>query len=189
MFTVLTRTSNRPRLFHECWKSVLNQTILPYHIVSTDDPNDTYPEGDCIVQVERAPGRGHNLYFNTMRYHVPADHPWIVFLDDDDRFTTPHALEIIRENMWTANSLLLWRVVAPSGRLIPSDNNFGNPPVFGDITGIGFCFHVRHWVNWQAVPGGDFLVISELYKKLKPIWIDSILTEMIQVGHGNRHDI
>lgn len=188
MFSILTRTINRPRLFAKCRESITAQTLPPYHIVSTDDPEDHYPEGDCIVKVEHAPGRGHNLYLNTMRPYVPPEHSFVIFLDDDDRFTTPNALEIIREHILTASSIILWRVGHPELGAIPSKQNFGKPPVYGDITGIGVCFHVKHWIPWQSVPGGDFLVISELYRKLKPVWIDRILTEMIQVGHGLRQD-
>lgn len=185
MFSILTRTSNRPNLFRKCLESVKGQTLPAWHIVSTDDVNDTYPCGDEIVPVMHEPGRGHNLYLNTMRLYVPASHPFVIFLDDDDRFSRPDALEIIRDAIFTANSLVLWRVQMPDGRIIPDREG---PPVFGEITGIGCAFHVKHWVNWQNVPGSDFLVIQELYHKLKPVWIDTVLTEMMQIGGGQRQD-
>lgn len=181
MFTILTRTSNRPNYFARCRQSVKDQTIQAYHIVSTDDPTDTYPEGDKIVQVEPAIGRGHNLYFNTMRLYVPSEFPFIIHLDDDDRFSSPFVLEIIRDHIQHSGNLILWKVRAPD-RLIPE--RVGQHPVFGEISGIGFAVHVKHWINWQSVPGGDFLVIDHYYRKLKPVWIDTVLTEF-QTGAGN----
>lgn len=185
MFSVLTRTSNRPNFFLHCRESVKAQTLPAWHIVSTDDPNDTYLDADKIVEVMPETGRGHNLYLNTMRLYVPADHPFVIFLDDDDRFFRNDALEIIRDAIFTADSLVLWRVKMPDGRIIPEREG---PPVFGEITGIGCAFHVKNWVNWQNVTGADFLVIQELYRKLKPVWIETVLTEMMQIGGGNRTD-
>lgn len=187
MFTVLIRTSNRPRAFARCIESVRGQTIPPYIITSTDDPTDTYPEGDYVLKVDREIGRGSNLYFNTMRFFVPQTHPFVIHLDDDDRFTTPHALEIIREAIFTSSTMVLWQVRA-GHRLIPE--MVGEPPVFGHITGIGFAVHVRHWINWRSVPGGDFLIIDEYYKRLKPVWIDQVLTEFQgEPGGGRREDL
>lgn len=188
MFSVLTRTSNRPNYFANCRRSVLGQTLKPYHIVSTDNDADQYPEGDAIVKVMNEPGRGHNLYFNTMRNYVPADFQFIIHLDDDDKFTCPDALEIIREAIFTANSLVLWRVDMGDGRVLPE--RLYEPPKFGHITGIGFAVHLKNWVNWEGIPGGDFKVINHYYHTLKPVWIDEVLTAMqTRSGNGARKDL
>lgn len=186
MFTILTRTSNRPNFYAECLRSIQAQTLTPAMVVSRDDPEDTYMFRDstpiCIVvNVDREPGRGHNLYFNTMRYYVPNSAPWVIHLDDDDRFAHSEALERIADAITDEDDLILWRVKMPFGRIIP--DRIGERPRFGECTGIGFAVHVRHWHPWQAVAGGDFLVIDHYYRTLNPVWIDEVLTEF-QAGPG-----
>lgn len=190
MFTVLTRTSNRPRYFTVCRESVFRQTVKPYWIVSTDDDNDTYlyddPRPDQVIRVQREQGRGSNLYFNTMRLYVPGLAPWVIHLDDDDQFTHDRALEVIQQHIPHENALILWRVQIPE-RIIPP---IGEPPTFGHITGIGFAVHVKHWHNWQAVSGGDFKVIDHYYRTLQPVWIDQVLTQFQSApGGGLRQDL
>lgn len=188
MFTVITRTANRPRFFAACRRSVLGQRRQPYHIVVSDNPNDDYMEGDRVVRVQHEDGRGHNLYFNLARLHIPASHPWVIFLDDDDAFDTPDALDIIAENILRTDDLVLWQVQFPD-RLVPGEMIY-LPPQAGHITGIGFCYHSAHWIDWKPYACGDFLVINELYAQLRPVWIDRVLTKMqIGPGHGLQKDL
>jgi len=73
MITVITRTSNRPRYFANCRKSVLAQTRPCFHLIISDDPADAYPEGDKVVRLPiRSEGRGVNQYFNWVFQHIPA---------------------------------------------------------------------------------------------------------------------
>lgn len=186
MFTVFTRTSNRPQCFQRCRMSVLAQSEKAYHLISSDDPNDEYPQGDKIIRVAHLPGRGHNLYFNIMRHHAPPQSPWCVFLDDDDMFAHPNALKAVRAAIQSEDSLILWRVKIGSN-IIP--RRFGQTPVLGDVTGIGFCLHLKHWIDWPGTTAGDFAVIQEYYRKLDPVWIDEVLTQMQwKPGGGKRMD-
>lgn len=181
MFTVITRTSNRPKFFERCRRSVLEQGPGVFHLVGSDDAADTYPEGDKVVALDAYPGRGHNLYFNTLKYYVPKSHPWVLFLDDDDHFTTPAAIETIREHITSQQDLLLWQVQFPDGRVVP--DQVGRLPEAGNISGLGFCYRVDRWVNWPGMPLGDFFVISRLHKILNPVWIPQVLTGL-QAGPG-----
>ena len=132
-------------------------------------------------------GRGSNLYFNTLRPYIPKKSPWVMFLDDDDHFLQPNAIETIQNSIQTDDDLLLWQVQFPWG-LVPG-LAFGQPPKPGNITGIGFCYHSKHWVDWVPVPFGDYFVIAELYMRLRPVWIDSVLTGLQSgPGHGLRQD-
>lgn len=155
--------------------SVMVQKEPNYHIVSKDDFEDDYIEMDVLtVFPGKQEGRACNLYFNEMRHFVPGLHPWVIFLDDDDTFTTPEALTIIREHTANENNLILWRVNI-GGHIIP-DKVPKVPGKPGDVTGIGFCVHIKNWIDWPGVPSGDFEVIREYHKKLNPVWINEVLT-------------
>lgn len=188
-FTVITRTSNRPRFFSKCRQSVLSQTHPHvFHLIISDDPADHYAEGDFVALVEYREGRGHNLYFNEVRRYVPNTHSWLIFLDDDDAFFTPDALALIAAAIGSDDDLLLWQVQFPD--CVLPGKRFGLPPEPGQITGIGFCYHVSHWLDWLPLPFGDFAVIQELYQELHPVWINQILTGMqTGPGHGDRKDL
>lgn len=189
MITVITRTANRPRYFAKCRRSVLQQTERAFHLVISDTPEDDYPEGDLVLRVPRLQGRGHNLYFNQAAKHIPPSHPWVMFLDDDDQMGSPFTLESVIRNIIDENSLLLWYVEIDDGFIVPN-HSFGKPPLPGNISGIGFCYHSRHWMDWPPESLGDFKVISELYKKLNPVWIEAVLTcTQDGPGHGLREDL
>lgn len=189
MFTIITRTNSRPRFFAECRRSVLSQGNGVFHLVSCDDPKDlSYIKADKAVQLEPAEGRGHNLYFNELRRHVPETHPLVIFLDDDDRFTTANAISRIKSAIADDNSLILWRVDFGNGRNVPA--SIGMPPQPGGISGIGFCYHVRHWVDWPGMAFGDYHVISQLYSRLNPVWLPDVLTALqAEPGGGRREDL
>lgn len=166
--------------------SVLAQSVRSFHLVSTDNESDTYPEGDKVVKVAPLPGRGHNLYFNIMKHHAPPGSPWCIFLDDDDTFSHPNALAAIRGAIENEESMILWRVKIGSN-IIP--RRFGKAPELGDVTGIGFCVHQKHWIDWPGQTAGDFAVIQEYYRRLDPVWIDDVLTQMQwKPGGGKRLD-
>lgn len=194
MITVITRTSGRPRRFDICRKSVLMQGCQPFHLVISDTADENYMRGDKVLRVQKQEGRGHNLYLNEARHHIPPSHPWVMFLDDDDQFTGPCAVQemvkhinsapdfFIEDTDMAEDSLLLWQVQFPGNVLIPG-TAFGHPPAPGNISGIGFCFHSKHWVDWPAESLGDFHVINTLYSQLCPVWIYAVLTGL-QAGPG-----
>lgn len=162
---------------------MLEQTRRAFHIVSTDDPADTYPGGDLILKVGKQPGRrGANLYFNEMVKKVPAAFPYVMFLDDDDRFATPTAVDTICRYISSPDDLLLWRVDL-GDRVVPPVERMGCDPAPGEITGIGVAFHIKNWVDWEPVDFGDYKAIHYLYRRLRPVWIPHILTRM-QTGPG-----
>ena len=184
MITVITRTACRPRFFARCRQSVLNQTRKAWHLITMDDARDDYPDGDEVIKVfgMGSGGRVANLYFNKVLDKIPDAHPWVMFLDDDDQFIGHTALETIENAVTSDDDLLLWQVQFPHGRLVPG-GAFGQPPEPGNITGIGFCYHKKHWRDWPPVDFGDYMVISQLYMRLRPVWIDAVLTGM-QGGPG-----
>lgn len=193
MFSVLTRTSGRPRFFEHCRRSVLMQQEPVFHLVYCDNAADDYPAGDLVLRrpAPRVFTRQENLYFNTMVEHVPESHPWIIYLDDDDIFTQPDALRTLRRALTDAGGhddiLLMWKM-RRLDHTIP--DRVGGAPRFGNITGGAICHHRRHFTPWEARHGGDFQVINTLYGRLHPVWIDMELTAMqAGPGMGNRGDL
>ena len=176
MFSILTRTSGRPASFAQCSRSVKSQTIKSKHIVNTDSQTDNpyviLHNPNVITHIEKGEGQyPYNLYFNKM---IEDAEGWIIYLDDDDEFTTPHALEIIKKHLTHEDVLILWKVQF-GGYSIPR-RCFGKLPTKGDISGIGFCHHKKHFIDWPSQHCGDYEVITQLYNKLEPIWINQILT-------------
>jgi hypothetical protein len=110
---------------------------------------------------------------------------WVMYLDDDDEFTDENALSTIASRFYDENNLILWRTQI-GALIIPNDTYFGEKPEPCEISGIAFCFHSKHknivnWTNWKRA---DYRVIAELYKHLKPVWIDAILTKTQNGLHG-----
>lgn len=197
MFTILTRTANRPKMFKRCRESILVQSLPAWHVVCSDDENDTYPEGDVVARIKRdtTQHRGHNLYLNFMRSLAHVDGPWVICLDDDDQFHTPNALKkiaaAINNSSGGENTIVLWQVKIGE-RTVPDIVPTGVPPfdfpLVGNVTGIGFCIHVKNWIDWQAKSAGDFTVMLDHYRNLTPVWIPETLTSM-QSGPGGGYRI
>jgi len=174
MFTVLTRTSGRPNYFRYCRDSVLGQSEKVKHVINVDD-DSSYARGDVICRQKLSDGTyPYNLYFNEMIKHAEG---YVIHLDDDDEFTSPSALTILRNHIEQHGKghIYLWR--AKFGRkVIPDNFHFGKSPRYGHISGIAFCVHKDDWIDWKNKQGGDHDVISKYYTRLTPIWIDEVLT-------------
>ena len=96
---VLTRTGGRPEFFARMQESVRALTGFDVvHIVHTDDPRDTYVQGDIVVQGECYPPTigtaPYNLYNNRLIKAIPRTVPgWVAFIDDDDYYVSPDVFE------------------------------------------------------------------------------------------------
>jgi len=198
---ILIRTSNRPKFFESCIKSIKKQTI--FHkiniIVHSDNPADTYcnyynlvKSNRCFEQkprINKSWFSPFNLYFNKMYARVKEG--YIMFLDDDDRFTRADSAEKIL-NILTEDTLLFWRALV-SERIVPNDENFRNHPVYRDISGITFAFHSKYipFALWDGYKQGDYRLASKLYDSIpEKNYIDEILTatQIQKNGMGQRQD-
>ena len=215
---VLIRTSNRPKYFAECFKSVIDQTYIKNTkiIVSVDNSSTLnyvvrYPV-DKIVDIRGyeipKPNRSKEIIVGRYRRkYSPAHWNWyfnlmmnecydglIVYLDDDDKFTVPYALQMINDFIKTEDDLLFWRVQFP-GQLVPNDKAFGKEPIPANISTIGFSFHTKYieQAQWQPYSYGDFRVAHKLYNTIpNKIFIRQILTKVNRKkagGHGKRDDL
>jgi len=132
----------------------------------------------------------YNDYLNQLGRYI--NDGWVLYLDDDDEFLTPNAIQVIVDNITTNNDMLLWQVKLIA-RIVPNDDYFGQEPKLFHITGIGFMFHSSHLykVHWLSYKYADYHVIKNLYNELKPIWIKQVLiaTQRTQgKGMGLRED-
>jgi len=182
LINILTRTHNRPKHFNVCRNSIINQTYKNInHIVGSDiscnyfntiklTPRESSPLPDNYG-IYKAPW---NLYFNEL--HNEVKDGWIMYLDDDDMFTSSESLSMIVKNITDENELVLWRV-SINGLIIPEHEYYGK--IYpGHISGIGVMFHSKHLpVDWGSWNFGDYRVINELSKKLNQKWINKILTQ------------
>ena len=192
LVNVITRTHNRPKYFKVCRDSILNQSHENInHIIGSDVECDytDYIKLELSDVVLEKPDIGTypapwNLHLNELNKH--AIDGWVMYLDDDDKFTTKDALKIIVSNIDNEDQILLWRVNI-SGWIVPTDEAFGKVISPGNISGIGFMFHTKHLpVDWGSWSYGDYRVLRELSKKLKHKWINLVLTQTQgKPNHGN----
>lgn len=186
LINVITRTHDRPKYFENCRNSIINQTHPNInHIVGSDVDCPYYPDAIKLSLKEvihPQPEIGTypapwNLHLNELNTHVKSG--WVMYLDDDDMFTHQNAVRFIVNNIVNEDEILFWRVNINNGWIVPNDEAFGRAIQPGNISGIGMMFHSKHLpVDWGSWSYGDFRVITQLLsKKLKPRWIDLVLTQ------------
>lgn len=93
---ILIRTSGRPQGFKKLMESVRALEWEDKFIIThTDDPRDTYVEGDIVIKGEGFPSyigtAPYNLYNNRLLEAIPAD-GWVHMIDDDDYYGSPDCL-------------------------------------------------------------------------------------------------
>jgi len=177
---VITRTSKRPNQFAICRQSVLEQTY-PYigHFITYDNIEDSHYikhlPNTMYIEKESDPYKysfPYNNYINTVLKIIPKP-SWVIILDDDDMFTSPHAIEIIMRNIsvkyMSTNTppLFVWSTKIEENTL----PNFNLEPVIqkGNIPSCSFMFHSHYGelFSWKPVKGGDYFFTKEIFDKIK----------------------
>jgi hypothetical protein len=208
---VLVRTSNRPRFFEKCYKSIRSQYYRNINLIVSCDDKETrqYVSSyaiDTIVGFKRSeeteavkkvfvpenPSKPFpaNEYFNEMM--DKTNEGFIIYLDDDDIFTCPEAVSTIVEQIDHEDQMIFWRVQFP-GYLVPDDKYFGKPPVCCQIDTASFAFHTRYkrFALWDAFSLGDFRTALSLFLRIpEKIYINKALTALqSKPGLGKRKDL
>lgn len=199
LMNILIRTSNRPNYFRACYESIISQTYRNYNIFVSYDNAETLKYLNLYKDINKVKvktmernknnypppeiERGNNLskfppefYMNDLMNSVKSG--YILYLDDDDYYTSSKSLEIIANHITTEDTLLFWRVQFPE-KIIPEDEYFGEPPAFWHCSTIGFCFHQKYipYAQWDGWRGSDYLVAHKLYKIIPhKIYINKVLT-------------
>ena len=191
-FNILTRT-HRSKFFKVLETNLNFQTYKNFtHIIGIDDAKyKTYTSHLSPVLLEKKV-KGvdgtfpYNLYLNELYKNVKDG--WILFLDDDDQFYRPDALNILRARIEDhgEDALYLWKVWFPDYKAVIPRKCFAKEPVRCDISGIGFCFHSKSIkeAQWDENKESDYRVIKKLFDYLpKTVWVDLILTELQSGQH------
>lgn len=197
MLYVLTRTSNRPVLFAGL-RANLTQQAPHTHVVHSDDPSDKYVDGDVVIDgvrlpVDRRTGKcGPELYQARLLEAIRGMPPgWVVFLDDDDRFT-PDALETIASLCTDPGRINAWKVRRENDRISPPE--WRNPAT---LCWEGATFHTMHLDAAIAAIDGRFGADGRMWAALANLlpvdWHDLVIAEPQQEGkwgkgHNQRRD-
>ena len=208
LINILVRTSGRPNYFKECVDSIYNQKYKNWNIlIGVDDPNTlkyTQPaKGRDIIynydnisipnppnSIDYGVSFKYNQYLNDLQNEVKDG--YIIYLDDDDKLHDSNSLYKLVNVIKSDDDFVIWRVKFPN-RLVPSDTNFGNPPVLKDISGIGFSFHVKNKEEWEPYKRGDYRVAKKLYENIQnTVYLNEVITQLqreIEDGMGRKDDI
>ena len=195
---ILLRTT-RPNYLKRCMASIAKQDYENINVVLICDDDRSvvytrdYPARMVRVQkcTEEIPKRKDpnygkafpaNKYLDQVQKRVKG---YVMFLDDDDKFTREDSVSTIAKNV-QKNKLLVWKVdFNHGGKVIPSFS-FGKGVTLYDITGIGFCYHTDHikhtdWSEWKRA---DYRTAKQLSDKLGVKWVDEVLTGIQTNPHG-----
>lgn len=171
---ILIRTHNRDKMFGKCITSVLTQTYENVHIyVCIQHPDDILYVNKHISGNEKVtiitgkPGPesyNHNNFCNQLIDMVTTG--WIVFLDDDDMFTTPNALSIIASHI-ERDRIVLWKYKRPDTLIYPDIKNKLDTP--GTIASPSYCIHhnVARYSTWPTQRQGDFYFIQPIFNSIQ----------------------
>lgn len=177
---ILVRTRGRPEAFRRMAGSVATaRRTFPGRLVLHalyDGPEALrYITADKVTGVVADPKAAYapNGYYAQARSRFQPG-AWILHLDDDDRICGD--LSVLAPHLGDPDALILFRARVNS-LVLPPDEYWRQTPVKARISGIGFLVHESRWIAWPAARAGDFAVISTLYRQLRPVWVDHLLTE------------
>ena len=133
-----------------------------------------------------------NIYLNVLMQKVSRG--WIIFIDDDDFLFDENSLQVIAGSLPDENSLLVYRMQYPDGRILPGPEYFGKLPfVRKNISMQCFCFHSKfcNKVFFDAKRAGDLRFLNDLLLHIDNIkWLDKIVVGLSNFGlNGLKQDL
>lgn len=194
---VLTRTSRRPRMFAQLRAALAQQSHPFTHVVHSDDPSDTYVEGDVLVRGRRLGQCGCERYNATLLKAIRGRDGWVVFIDDDDRPVDENVLATIASFCTDPSVMPVWRVRREAGRISPGVWRGDLNTPLGGLCWEAAAFHLSHVdkaiAAIDARCGADGRMWAALAKHLAVEWHDQVLFEPQQPGragkgYGKRRD-
>lgn len=192
--TILIRTSNRPKSFRRCIKSILHQKYPHINLLVSADNAATknYVEDLNILPVEvrkntsaKAP---YNLYLNDLLSRV--EQGWLLILDDDDTLA-PDAIKTLIDNKAfdDTSALVLTTMIWPDGRTIPEAEYLGKPPVRKHIGMPCFMVHTsnKHLLKFDGNKAADYRMAVKLYPRFsKKVLISKPIVHVGNTGNNGK---
>jgi glycosyltransferase involved in cell wall biosynthesis len=197
---ILIRTSHRPNYFKRLIATIERQTYRNINLVVSADSDETalYVEkaGYKPVIVDRLERSEKltfpwNLYLNKLMASV--DDGWIVFVDDDDMLAGETVVEQLMEKLADPDSMMVFRMRFPDGRVVPGDDYWGKVPFTRkQIAMPCFAFNSK-WKSCARFDGqraGDFRFINGLADFIGIEWLDLVVVQLDNFGNvGKRIDL
>ena len=124
----------------------------------------------------------YNCYINNLLDEV--DDGYIMFLDDDDYFTSPDSLTKVVPHL-EEDKLLTW-LVNCEGKIMPDQKGLMAPVLIPTmITACSFMFHSKHkWAaTWDSVVGTDYRCAQRLSWLLGYKWLHEVIVT-VPIAHG-----
>ena len=155
-------------------------------IVHSDDPRDEYVYGDIVIRgtaygLEYGDG-SYNLYNNRLLRAIPADAPgWFHFIDDDDEYAAPDAIEKIVKSA-KKDHVNVARVERWNGTIWP--RKWGEQKSYQTEC---FFIHTDHRLKakWWGHRGGDHNYSKQLTAVMPINWIEDLKICKAQSGKGH----
>lgn len=210
VINIITRTSDRPKGFARCCRSIDTQTYKNInHIVCVDNETDkeyvtwenrvpimvdrdALINADTSVDPKAGPYSPHNLYMNELHKYVKEG--WVMYLDDDNYLANDHVIQdivnAIEKN--DENTMIFWRIFFAGQFVIPEIVNKLNPPKQFHIDSGCFAFHSKHinsaiWDGWKCA---DYRVVSKMFGVIpKSTFIPKVLIMLPVPGNGTKKDV
>ena len=205
MVNIICRTSQNPKEFDRCLKSIQEQDYKHINliVIADDKGSDAYVRQHNITPyyVDREiirkryenyklkPGHRylpHNLYFNMIESELMPG--YILHLDSSDVLSSPTIISEIMD--YVEEDKLLLFFVEIEGILIP--RNPAAIPRLNDLSGSGFIFHTKYWHSklWNYMSGSDYFCAKQLFDRIKDRhFVDKTVVVAPRVGFGDRRDI
>jgi hypothetical protein len=172
-------------------ETVLNQTYKKIvTIVHSDDPRDEYVRGDIIIRgTAYGPEYGngtYNLYYNKLLKKIPDGPGWYHFLDDDDEYASPDAIERFVDAS-KRDHVNVARVIRWDGVIFPRE--WGVQKSYQTECMLLHTDH-KFKAKWPGNKNGDHFYSKQLTQVMPVNWIDKLTVCRAQEGkgHGNRLD-
>jgi len=196
LLNILIRTSNRPNYFRRLIRNIDGQTYKKFRpIISADSTttmNYIHKAGYEFVEVKHLQRSEKysfpwNLYLNDLMARVTEG--WILFMDDDDQYAHQVIFKIIADSLPDEDSMLVWKMRFPDGRLVPDAQHFGKTPFIRKQIGMPcFAFHSKHKdkVRFDGQRAGDIRFVQQLQEFLTVEWLSITGVHLDNFGNVGR---
>ncbi len=200
---ILIRTSGRPNYFKRLMQNIQMQSFKNIKLIISVDSVDSLKYVKqfslnnslivCVPKLERTQKLTFpwNLYLNDLMDKVTEG--WILFMDDDDQYAHQMIFKIIADSLPDEDSMLVWKMRFPDGRLVPDATHFGTTPFVRKQIGMPcFAFHSKHKnkVRFDGHRAGDLRFANNLLDLLKVEWLTITGVQLDNFGNaGNRIDL